>query len=127
MPIHHEWYNDEHTIVYIKPGPAFTTEEFITVAQHANGMIASVNHPVDLLVDHSDVRKIPTGLLSTARSQMRRLGARHIVQVGGPPLMRALRKYLVQVPGLKDRMPHAAETMEEALVLLSTLQAEEKG
>ena len=113
-----KWLNEERNIVYVQMGKTFDIEELIDTLQQVKTMMKTVDHPVDLIVDQRNLKKLPPGLLSTIRSQIRTLPANRMVQVGAPPLMNALRQTLIYIPGVKDKFPLVADTLEEALELL---------
>lgn len=126
MSIRFEWYDDDKTIIYVEMGVSFALHELIDTLQGVRAAVATVDHPVDLIVDQRELRHLPSGLLSTIRSQIRQLPVQRLVQVGAPPLMQALRNLINHMPGMQDKLPLAADTLEEALALLKGLREAEE-
>ena len=126
MPISFGWYNDEKTIIVVKMGVTFTPYELINALHGVRVAAETVNHDIDLIVDQRDLRHLPPGLLSTIRTEIRKLPAKKLVQVGAPPLMQALRKLIDHMPGMQDKLPLSADTIEEAVALIAEKNGGEK-
>ena len=118
MSVHFEWFNDQQTIIYAKIAGEITAEEFILTVSEIKALVQTTNHPVDLIIDQRELKKIPNGMLSIIRSQGRNVTVRRIVQVGPPAILKSMRQYLVYIPTIKNKIPMVADTLEEALELL---------
>jgi hypothetical protein len=132
MPVHAQWDNPQKTIMRWTFEGAWTWDEYYSLRVSTNQEIAAEPHPVDLIVDLSQSKTLPSGVLTHGKNAVsvtpKNIGV--TVLVGANPVLQAFYKmfsslYEGIISSKKLNMVMVAN-LDAAYKLLSDRQADQK-
>ena len=114
MPITSQWANPEKTIVYFIYEQPWNIQEFQTAVLQVNGLLDTVNHPVDMII-HIRGGMPNLGNAAPFRTVMRNFhpNIRYTALVGAPDFVRRTITAFMRVMG-QDHPFFFAATIDEA-------------
>lgn len=99
MTVQAEWYNEEKTIIRIHAHDPWAIDEYSWAVQHAWSLIESVENPVHIIIDFTDVRSFPRNLLSAAPTTNKHIHPRQrlVVAVNISPYLQTMMRVAIRV------------------------------
>jgi len=120
MPTYLTWADDSHTILIQKYEGVCTLDDFHRTVDESNQALATVSHPVDLILDMTSMRISAKQLLSAASHAERKVpqNQRLLLVVGAPPFIKAIVKAASKIAPNATRNLHFLNTMAEAYTII---------
>jgi hypothetical protein len=120
MPIELTWYNPERTIIFQKNSGTYTLEDLHTSISGIYKMLETVDHPVDLIVDFTNVKMDLRNPLS-ARSHWEKAShpnGRSMIIINPPMFAKAILQIGQQIAPHAVSNFHYVTTVEEAMTIV---------
>ncbi|QPC83243.1 hypothetical protein G4Y79_02380 [Phototrophicus methaneseepsis] len=127
MPVSVDWANPEKTIVMQRIDGQWSMAEFYDVVQKSAQLLATVDHPVDIIVDLSTTNFVPQGVISGANKTESTVppNQRLVIFVGAKMMHKLLLSLGKRLAPRAATHQHFVETMEEANGLIEHFRAEQ--
>lgn len=102
MTVSIEWYDEAHSVLYMKFESGWTLEDLRLASESGWKMMGTVDHAVGTIMDVSGGNQVPSGFLPYARRLVsaRPANAGMIVITGGTSLMMGIYRMLRQLYGV---------------------------
>lgn len=120
MPIQFQWDDEEHTIFRLIYENHWNWEEFERAVQAAAQAIGIVNRRVDVIDDHSQSLRLPSGTLAAWRLIRARLPQEVmlVVVVSQEPLIESMHRVFINVYPAQAKRFLMTSTLEEAYQII---------
>lgn len=116
------WYNTEKTVIHWEIGTQMSVLDYQQAVAQTFNMMQSVLQRVDVIVDASQLRDLPSGLMGQillAHTQMNHLHNQgHIIIISNNHFLQAIYQTLDNVPNISGRVTFSS-TLADALERLS--------
>jgi hypothetical protein len=126
MTILIDWHNPEKNLLVERYIDKWTTQDVYWMVDKAYEMLASVDHPVDIVVDYVNSDSSITNLIASSTLSLRRYvdkrthpNSRFIVLVGATTLLRTALKVKMLRPKAIDKAQFV-DTFEDAILLINS-------
>lgn len=124
--MHHEvfWYDDEKTIIYHRYTRGFTIVDFYRAAETSAQMLATVPHPVDIIIETQSLPKM-SGMFSAAQHVNRIVppNQRLVVAVGANSVLRSMVEITRKIAPRATQNIHFVDTLEDALAYIEAYRS----
>ena len=119
MGIHVSWDDDAQTRFLYHFEQQWTREEFFAARDHAKTMMDAVAHKFAIIIDLTQVSRLPPDSLARARNALRsgHPGAVFIVTVAPDPVVRTVIATLRDIAPISPRVVDIVSTLDEARLL----------
>ncbi|MEO8609149.1 MAG: hypothetical protein ABI690_14765 [Chloroflexota bacterium] len=120
MAIHIQWDNDEQTRFLYHFDAAWVWDEFFAAKDRAKIMMDAVSHKFAVIIDLTEVSRLPADSLARARNALRsgHPGAFFIVLVVPHPVVRTVIGTLRDIAPLSPRSIEIASSLDEARTMV---------
>ncbi|MFQ3659313.1 MAG: hypothetical protein SNJ54_10225 [Anaerolineae bacterium] len=127
MPYEVFWFDDSYTLLYQRYQPGFDLTDLYEVAETSATMLATVGHPVDIIVELAP-KGMPNlnGVLRAAQyvDSIVSPNQRLVVVVRASSFMRSVVELSCKIAPKATEKLYFVDTLEEALALIQSYRAQ---
>jgi hypothetical protein len=130
MPIEVNWFNDSHSVIYMRVSDPWTWDDFFAASRQASTLARSVSHEVSYMVDFTHAKQFPRGLsLQRVRAilDFKQSNSGVLVSFGVNPFMRVMLNTVLTAVGRVRANTVIVNTLEDALQVVDDYRAAAQG
>jgi len=109
-----QWANTGKTALYIQAPQTISDQDAKAIVFAVNAMSATVDHPLDLIVDRRKTLNVPRKMLISMQRVVSNRSFERVVFIGFSMLPKMLVETLTRLPGVFESDPIFVDTLEEA-------------